>query len=474
MFQALSLALLIQTAPLHEDKHLDGLHGGSVCVDHRECGKEFAAFLAYREAQIRAGSHEFCDHDHDHDHWELETKSLTRQEARKQDDKKDPTKDTKEDKRTEAQKKADEKAEKERIRFEEEVANDKKMGKEAADYYDKQFKPTKNLESQRRVEEIGEKLAITANANAYPVLWGDKRHVELDYKFKVVDSTDVNAFSLPGGYIYVFQGLVDFAQSDEELAGVLAHEICHASQRHVATLQKEQSKMSAIQIPLILAGILTGGATTAMVAGTAGNLLTTAVTSGWSVRAESSADKGGYELMVATGYDATGMLTFMERLQVQLSMAERSTDLGIYRTHPPSKDRADKIERYMKEDLIPIRRSRVTMEFRVHSKVDDQGKTLLYFGRKKIMAVGGEQPKDRAKELASKLNDFLDGVPEMFEVTTGENGVIFGKNRTLIRLNDADAAANGTNLEKLQNDVSKMLRTSIFSLAYHIWDSRGG
>jgi beta-barrel assembly-enhancing protease len=437
MLQALTLAFVLQTAPA--GKIFECLHSDHLS-HHRECGKEFEEFLAFKRSQ----------------------------EGESQDDKKQ------DDKRTDAQKKADEKAEKDRLRFEEEVANDKKMGKEAADYYDKQYKPTKNLESQRRVEEIGERLAITANANPYPVLWGDKRHAEFDYKFKVVDSADINAFSLPGGYIYVFQGLVDFAQSDEELAGVLAHEICHASQRHVATLQREQSRMSSIQIPLILAGILTGGATSAIMATSAGSLVTTAMTSGWSIKAETSADKGGYELMVATGYDATGMLTFMERLQVQLSMPERAMDLGIYRTHPPSKERADKIERYMRDDLIPIRRSKVTLEFRVHSKDDEQGKLALYFGRRKLMNVGGENPKERAKDFAKKLNDFLDVVPEMFEVTTGENGIIFGKNRTLIKLSEADAAANSMNLEKLQTDVAKALRSSIFSLAYHIWDSRGG
>lgn len=437
MLQALSLAFVLSTAPV--GGRFDGDHDHFL-GDHRNCGREFEAFLEYKQAQ----------------------------------DQKKPDEKKQEDKRTEAQKKADEKAEKEQKKLEEDIAGDKKMGKEAADYYDKQYKPTKNLESQRRVEEIGERLAITANANPYPVLWGDKRHAEFDYKFKVVDSADINAFSLPGGYIYVFQGLVDFAQSDDELAGVLAHEICHASQRHVATLQREQSKMSSIQIPLILAGILTGGATSAIMATSAGSLVNTAMTSGWSIKAETSADKGGYELMVATGYDATGMLTFMERLQVQLSLPERAMDLGIYRTHPPSKERADRIERYMKDDLIPIRRSKVTLEFRVHSKDDDQGRTTLYFGRRKIMIIGGENAKERSKELSKKLNDFLDVVPEMFEVTTGDNGVIFGKNRTLITLLDTDATANGTTLEKLQNDVAKSLRSSIFSLAYHIWDSRGG
>jgi beta-barrel assembly-enhancing protease len=384
------------------------------------------------------------------------------------------TSQTTEDKRTEAQKKADAKAERELKKLEEDILSDKKMGKEAADYYDREYKPTKDTAAQKRVEDIGERLALIVNANEFPVLWGDKRHSEFEYKFKVVDNPDVNAFSLPGGYIYVYQGLVDFAQSDEELAGVLAHEICHASQRHVATLQKEQAKMSTIQIPLILVGILTGGASSALAASTAGNLVGTAVTNGWSMKAETSADAGGYELMVAAGYDPTGMLTFMERLQVQQSIIERTVDLGIFRTHPPSKERADRIERFMRKDSLEIRRSRVTIEFRVLPKEISENKVDLYFGKKKLFSVGGDHPRERAKELAKKLNEFLDSVPELFEVTTGENGVIFGRSKTLITLTEQDAAANNVSLEKLQNDASKAIRSSIFNLAYHIWDSRGG
>ena len=69
----------------------------------------------------------------------------------------------------------------------------------------------------------------------------------------------MNAFSLPGGYVFVFDGLVKYSESDDELAGVLAHEICHAKFRHVATLDKEASKLQAISLPAILIAIFSGG-----------------------------------------------------------------------------------------------------------------------------------------------------------------------------------------------------------------------
>jgi hypothetical protein len=353
---------------------------------------------------------------------------------------------------------------KDQEQFQKDILDDKKLGKEAADYYDRTLKPTKDTAAQQRVEEIGAKLALIANANSFDLSWGDRRHAEFEYKFKVVDSKDVNAFSLPGGYIYVYQGLIDFVQSDDELAGVLAHEISHAAQRHVAWMRKEQAKMAPIQIPLILASIFTGRAEGAIT----GELLGTAMTNGWSVKAETSADYGGVQLVIAGGYDATGMLTFMERLQAK--DANMDANLGILRTHPPSKVRADKIEAYMNKNLITIRRSLVTVDFRVVNKVSDKGQNVLYFGKRKLFAVAGDLA--RAESTMKSLNAFFDRVPEMYDVTTGEDGVIYAKNRLLITITPEDAKANATDVEQLQNTVAKAIRSSLFSLAYRIWEGR--
>ena len=353
---------------------------------------------------------------------------------------------------------------KEQERFEKEIEDDKKLGKEAADYYDKTLKPTKDTAAQQRVEEIGAKLALIANANSFDLSWGDKRHAEFEYRFKVVENKDVNAFSLPGGYIYVFQGLIDFVQSDDELAGVLAHEISHAGQRHVAWMRREQEKMAIIQIPLILASIFSKNPE-----GFAGSqLLGTAMTNGWSVKAETSADYGGVQLVVAAGYDATGMLTFMERLQAKEGQIEG--ELGILRTHPPSKVRADKIESYMNKNLISIRRSLVSADFRVNNKVSAKGANVLYFGKRKLFTVSGGEV--RANAILKSLNLFFDRVPEMYDVTTGEDGVIYAKNRMLVTITAEDAKANSMDIEQLQNSLAKSIRSSIFTLAYHIWEGR--
>jgi len=138
------------------------------------------------------------------------------------------------------------------------IDNDIKLGKDYSADVDKETKPSEDKAIVERVQRIGNELAEIANATPITALWGDKRMSKFPYVFKVIQGKDVNAFSLPGGTIYVYEGLVKYVESDDELAGVLSHEISHASLRHVATLQREQSKLSIIQLPLLLLTLLSG------------------------------------------------------------------------------------------------------------------------------------------------------------------------------------------------------------------------
>src|SRR5579862_821482 len=139
------------------------------------------------------------------------------------------------------------------------ITDDEAMGKKFAAEVDKQYKPTDDLKMQARVDRIGNELAAIANSHQLKATWGDKRFTPFHYRFEVIKGTDVNAFSLPGGYIYVFEGLVKYVESDDELAGVLGHEISHAAFRHVPTMIKNQTKLTLISLPLMIASILAGG-----------------------------------------------------------------------------------------------------------------------------------------------------------------------------------------------------------------------
>ena len=100
------------------------------------------------------------------------------------------------------------------------------------------------------------------------------RRVPFEFSFKVLDTAkEVNAFSLPGGPIYVTKGLLNYATSDHELAAVLAHECTHATFHHMEQLLRKQKKLSSAQLLGLLATIAVGVAGGGAAAGAAGNLL---------------------------------------------------------------------------------------------------------------------------------------------------------------------------------------------------------
>ena len=364
-------------------------------------------------------------------------------------------------------------AEQDKKRHEEDLKNDREMGKKYTVQVEKEMKVSEDKELTEKVQRIGGELAQIANANPVQVTWGDKRLNPFDYQFKVVQDKDINAFSLPGGYIYVYDGLLKFAESDDEVAGVLAHEIAHASFRHVATLQREQSKLQAIQIPLILIAIFTGGASAGGAALQAGSLVGTAVGSGWSVKAEQSADYGGLQYMLKSKYDPTGMLTFMERLTISERRKPLAFDLGIFLTHPPSRERAESITKYMKDAEVPIRRSRVAPSCRVDVKPHEDGTVQLTFGgTRPIVAFAGTDALSRADRTAQRINSFFDSEPELYELKAQTEGQIVGGRQVLIELTHDDATAAKASVLQLTEQTTLNMKRVMGSLSYRVWNSR--
>jgi predicted Zn-dependent protease len=346
------------------------------------------------------------------------------------------------------------------------IDSDKAMGKKYVEIAEKDLKLSKDEAMLARVKTIGDKIAAIANVTQVKALWGDKRLSPFDYTFKLVEDKDVNAFSLPGGYVYVNTGLVTYCESDDELAGVLAHEIAHAALRHVATLQHEQEKLSSIQLPLILLAIFTGAAQEGL---TVANLWGAAKGSGWSVQAEQAADYGGFQFLLKSDYNPTGMLTVMERL----AKDERSApaiDWGIFRTHPPGRERAESLMKYMKENNVPIQRSAVATSFRATVKHTDAGEQIL-FSNRPILTMGGKDAASRAEQAVKRLNAFFDSMPELYDVSAGTAGAIKGRTETLLTITDQDAAAQKKDLKAIQTETLGNLRSAVFNLAYKVWEA---
>jgi hypothetical protein len=351
------------------------------------------------------------------------------------------------------------------------LQRDKDDGKKYSAEAEKELKLSKDTAMLERLQKIGASLAATANKSAVNVTGGDKRLNQFDYTFKLVEDKDVNAFSLPGGYIYFNEGLIKFAESDDEIAGVVAHEIAHASLRHVAWLRKEQEKLSTIQLPLILAAILSGNSETIGSVLTGGALIGAAKQSGWSVKAEQAADFAGFQYMLKSDYDPTGMLTFMERLARE-ERSKPSIDWGIFRTHPPGRERADSLARNMGDAGVSIRRSRVATSFRASAKPIDGDRTEVLFGGRYISTLSGTDSPARAQVVIERLNEFFDSMPELYDVSSSASGEILGRNLTLLTVTSTDATAMSRPVRELQQEAVRNLRTAIYNVAYRVWDAR--
>ncbi|HCJ90510.1 MAG TPA: peptidase M48, partial [Acidaminococcaceae bacterium] len=140
----------------------------------------------------------------------------------------------------------------------------------------------------------------------------------------------------PGGFIYVFKGLLDYMPDDAELAGVLGHEIGHVAKRHTV---KQIEKNMWTQMASILAGIATGSADVMM----AGMVVTDALAAGYSRADESAADRCGFEYALKAGYSPYGILITMYKLQ-QLSGEYGNPGWGLFDSHPEPEERVRRMK----------------------------------------------------------------------------------------------------------------------------------
>lgn len=187
--------------------------------------------------------------------------------------------------------------------------------------------------------QINQQLPIVEDAcvNRYVNLLGDRIARQgdrsLDYTFYVVNTDQVNAFALPGGFVYVNTGLIEQTDNLSELAGVLAHEIAHVEERHSA---EQIERMQQANVGLALASILLGDPGT--LGRAAIQLGGTAVFASFSRDAEREADRVAVDLLTNSGIHPTGLITFFKEL-----LEERERRPGTveqwFSTHPLTEER---------------------------------------------------------------------------------------------------------------------------------------
>jgi beta-barrel assembly-enhancing protease len=157
------------------------------------------------------------------------------------------------------------------------------------------------------------------------------------FTIKVIDSDEVNAFALPGGFFYVNSGLILRAQEESELAGVMAHEISHVTARHGTKNATKGEMMQLATIPLMLLGPA-GWAGYGLYEGL--NIAIPLTYLKFSRDSEREADFLGLEYMYKAGYDPNSFVTFFERIQAD-EKRRPGTIPKVFSTHPPTPDRIE-------------------------------------------------------------------------------------------------------------------------------------
>jgi len=213
------------------------------------------------------------------------------------------------------------------------VEKDKELGRETARQVEVDMGIYPDAAGTRYLNRIGERLV---KVNPDPTF---------DYQFAIVDQYGPNAFALPGGYIYVSRGLLALTNSEDELAGVVGHEIVHVSRRHSAR------QMAKARVPTLFAlpGAVVGG----VISENLGNLLMApaAIFGGGymafhSRQDEFESDQLGQQMAAAAGYDPAALAPILARLEAfSEAYVGQQRIPGFFDTHPSNPDRVSRVSR---------------------------------------------------------------------------------------------------------------------------------
>ena len=196
-----------------------------------------------------------------------------------------------------------------------------RLGRELAAEVDRQAKFVDDPTITEYVNRVGQNIVLHSDS-------------KVPFTIKVIDSDEVNAFALPGGFFYVNKGLILAADNEAELAGVMAHEIAHVAARHAV---ENQTKASLLEYGALAGSIFLGGIPGMIYQNTAGIGLL-GIFMKFSRSAEEEADKLGVQYMYAAGYDPGAMATMFEKLEAK-NKKKPGLISRAFASHPAPPDR---------------------------------------------------------------------------------------------------------------------------------------
>lgn len=280
-------------------------------------------------------------------------------------------------------------------------------------FYAKAERLVQDAVLQNRIEAIAHRV-ITAAARLGP------RQVRLDgdpnavptFTFRILESRDINAFSAWNGNLFITRGMLDFCQSDDEIAGILAHETAHTMYHHLRDQTRRAQRYQQQQILAMVAAAFMG--LNVAQAGVMAQYLYLALLNGHSVEAEAQSDYAGCLYAYRAGYNPVGMITVFERLHRWQMSQPMPVELGAFQTHPWSDQRARALDRQIRALGLPVNRREVTdgLTAQVRLLPGEGGavRPCLVLGDELLLVVAADQglsAESRATGLALTLNTAL-------------------------------------------------------------------
>lgn len=334
---------------------------------------------------------------------------------------------------------------------------DAELGKAAAEEVEKAYTVVKDSPALAHIEAIVEALR--------PVT--ERPHQR--YQVAIIESDAINAFALPGGYLYFTQGLLQAVESEDELAAIVAHEMAHVALNHSRRLMSRDERYARVLTPIILASVLTRpqGVDPGKIA-LVGSLLVQDALSHYGREAELEADRAAVQYLDESGkYHPVAVLTVVEGL-TRLEAAQHRPDMGVFQTHPEGRERVASVLARLEELEVPIERRRVTRSLVASAAAVPAGEAEIGELRlndrvvfQPAVELQGRAPAARAQESAEALNALLLSNLQLLEISRvdqGEAVAFVARGETLLTITPADAEFHGESVASLADRALTAIR----------------
>lgn len=283
---------------------------------------------------------------------------------------------------------------------------DVQLGREAAAEVERKMPVIRNGELDKYLNSILNKLKQSPHASTFP------------YTIHAVADKNINAFSLPGGPLFVNTGLIDNADNEAQLAGVIGHEMSHVVLRHATN---QASKQNLVRIPAMLAGAVAGGGLFGQLAQMGLGLGANSVLLKFSRTAEAQADYNGAEIMAEAGYNPIEMANFFEKLEKQ--GGSRGSVAQMLSDHPNPGNRVAAVE----EEIRQMPQRSFTSDSGEFTRVKDLVRHLPAPGRLSGTYDDGHAPGAPPARPSGRLREYRGNA---FSFSYPDNWQVFGDNQS--------------------------------------------